>query len=41
MGRLLAAHRNCSLAELVSDLLKAPIEKGYAAMLRELEKGEK
>lgn len=40
MGKLLAAHRNCTLAELASDLLKGPIERGYAAMLRELEQGD-
>ena len=41
MGKLLAAHKNCTLAELISEMLKAPIERGYAAMLRELEKETK
>jgi hypothetical protein len=39
-AKLIATHRGVSVAELLSDLLRAPIDKAYAQMLRDLEKTE-
>jgi hypothetical protein len=40
-AKLVAAHRGMPAAELLSGMLKAPIDRAYAAMLRELDaKGE-
>jgi hypothetical protein len=36
-AKLIATHRGISVAELFSEMLKAPIDKAYAQMLRELE----
>jgi hypothetical protein len=38
-ARLLAAHKGVSIAELISELLRGPLNQDYAKMLRELEKG--
>ena len=40
-ARLIAAHRGTSVADLLSEMLHAPVDKAYAQMLRELEKGAK
>jgi hypothetical protein len=40
-AKLVAAHRGIPAAELLSSMLEAPIDRAYAAMLRELDaKGE-
>ena len=36
-AKLLAAHRSISVAELLSEILAAPLDRAYAQMLRELE----
>jgi hypothetical protein len=36
-AKLIATHRGISVAELFSDMLRVPIDKAYALMLRELE----
>jgi hypothetical protein len=38
-ARLIATHRGISVAELLSEMLTAPVDKAYAQMLRDLEKG--
>ncbi len=38
-AKLAATHQGISVAELLSDMLKAPVDRAYVAMLRELEKG--
>jgi hypothetical protein len=40
-AKLIATHRGVPVAELLSDLLQAPIDRAYAQMLRELEAREK
>jgi hypothetical protein len=40
-AKLLAAHRGVSAAEVISELLQAPLDRAYAQMLRELEGGSK
>lgn len=35
-ARLLAAHRGVSVAEVLSDLVKAPVDRAYLAMVQEL-----
>jgi hypothetical protein len=37
-AELIAKHQGVSLAELLSTLLEAPVDKAYLQMLRELEK---
>jgi hypothetical protein len=37
MAKMIATHRGISLAELLSETLRTPIEKAYAQMLRDLE----
>lgn len=37
-AKLLAAHRGVSIAELFSEMLEGPVDRGYIAMLKELEK---
>lgn len=37
MAKAIATRRGTSAAEVISDLLKEPLERAYAAMLRELE----
>ena len=39
MGKAVAASRGQHLSEYLSGLLKGPVGRDYAAMLRELEKG--
>jgi hypothetical protein len=39
-ARLIATHRGVSVAELLSEMLRAPVDKAYAVMLRELEAGQ-
>jgi hypothetical protein len=36
-AKLIAAHRGSNVAELLSELLRAPIDRAYAQMVRELE----
>lgn len=36
MARMVALHRKTTLAELLSDITRGPIEKMHAAMIREL-----
>lgn len=36
-AKLIAAHRGTTAAELLSEMLEAPIDRAYAAMLRELD----
>jgi hypothetical protein len=36
-AKLIATHRGIPVAELLSDLVKGPLDKTYGAMLRELE----
>lgn len=36
-ARLVAAYKGVSVAELLSDMAKAPLDKAYAAILRELD----
>ena len=36
-ARAVATHKGVTLAELLSDVLQVPIDRAYAAMLRELE----
>lgn len=36
-ARLIATHKGISVAELLSEMLRAPVDKAYAGMLRELE----
>ena len=36
-AKLIATHRGISVAELFTDMLKLPVDKAYAQMLRELE----
>ena len=38
-ARLIAAHNGVSIAELISETLRGPLDRAYAQMLRELEKG--
>lgn len=38
-ARLIATHRGLSVAELLSEILQAPVDKAYAVMLRDLERG--
>jgi hypothetical protein len=38
-AKLIATHRGISVAELFTDMLREPVDKAYAQMLRELEKG--
>jgi hypothetical protein len=40
MGKLVAANRGVHLSEYFAGLLKAQVDRDYAAMLRELEKGD-
>ena len=40
-AKLIAGHRGASVADVLSELLQAPIDRAYAAMLRELEAGDK
>ncbi len=37
MAKLIATRRGVSVAEVISELLKEPMERAYARMLRELE----
>ncbi len=39
-AKLIATHRGVALAELLSESLRAPIDKAYGQMLRELNAGE-
>lgn len=39
MGKAVAASRGIHLSEYFSEMLRGPVGKEYAAMLRELEKG--
>jgi hypothetical protein len=39
MARAVAGSRGITMAEYLSDILRGPVGKDYAAMLRELEKG--
>jgi hypothetical protein len=39
MAKLIATRRGIPVAELLSDLLRGPLEREYAKMLRELEEG--
>jgi hypothetical protein len=39
-AKLVATHRGISVAELLTELLRAPVDRAYAQMLRELEVGE-
>lgn len=36
-AKLIAAHRGKSVAQLLSEILAAPIDRQYAEMIRELE----
>lgn len=36
-AKLVATHRGVSVAELLTDLLAAPVDRAYVAMVRELE----
>jgi hypothetical protein len=38
-ARHVAVHRGISVAELLSELLGSPLDRAYAQMLRDLEKG--
>jgi hypothetical protein len=38
-AKLIAAHQGITTAELVSELLREPIDRAYVKMLRELESG--
>lgn len=35
-AKVIAAHRKMPLAELVSELLKAPIDRAYAQLIKEI-----
>jgi hypothetical protein len=39
-ARMVATHKGVSVAELLSDMLRDPMDKAYAKMLRELEREE-
>jgi hypothetical protein len=36
-ARLIATHKDVSVAELLTELVRGPVDKAYAVMLRELE----
>jgi hypothetical protein len=36
-ARMIATHQGISVAELLSDILKVPVDRAYAHMLRELD----
>ena len=36
-AKLVATHKGVSVAELLSEVVRGPLDKAYAAMLRELE----
>lgn len=38
-ARLIATHKGTSTAEVLSEMLRGPVDQAYARMLRELEKG--
>ncbi len=38
-AKAVATHRGISTGELLSELVRGPLDKAYAAMLRELERG--
>jgi hypothetical protein len=40
-AKLLAAHQGVSAAEVMSELLQAPLDRAYAQMLRELDSSGK
>jgi hypothetical protein len=40
-AKMIATHEGASVAQVLSEILQAPIDKRYAQMLRELEAGEK
>ncbi len=39
MAKVLAGYRGVSVAELLSDLVRGPLERGYAQMVREMGAG--
>ena len=39
-AKLVATHRGVPVAELLSELVRGPLDKAYAQMLRDLEGGE-
>jgi hypothetical protein len=39
-AKLVATHRGVSVAELLSEVVRVPVDRAYAAMLRELEGGK-
>jgi uncharacterized protein (DUF4415 family) len=41
MARLVGAHRKVSLNELLSDLLREPVKRAHAAMIKDLTKTAK
>lgn len=40
MGKLVAASRGIAMSEYFAGILRGPVQKDYAAMIRELEKGD-
>ncbi len=40
-AKRIADHRGMSVAELLSNYLQAPVDRGYLAMIRELERSDK
>lgn len=40
-ARVVAAHKKTSLVELLSDMLKAPVDRAYTQMAKELQAEEK
>lgn len=40
-AKAVATHRGITVAELISEMLRAPIDKAYAQMLRELDAPER
>ena len=40
-ARLVATHRGVTMAELLSDIIKGPLDRYYVQMIRELDKGQK
>jgi hypothetical protein len=40
-AKLIGSHRGISAAELLNEILQAPVDRAYAQMLRELEGSEK
>jgi hypothetical protein len=40
-ARMVAAHRGISVAEILSEILRGPVDKAYVQMIRALDEGAK